>query len=635
MKKLSFLLALLPLFVLAGNSYSLPHKAGTYIIAPSRFVELYRGEAFAMSYHAASPNFANPSYNGSTWSNQTITLPANGVYTGGSFGGFSNTTIDLNGGTFSGPVDMGPFNNVIIKNGKWSNASTCINWNGNWTNVTEQDCKFSNSGIIHSANDNGANYNGTQASLKSYGVNFLRDTADHSDLFIQGTYASGWQPVCYNDTTLVSNCVFTNTGSNGTEIRGTFFRYGFKNNKVIYTDNNGLNTVLGDVGVLYVSGNGVVTGNYMKGGRGYWDREWHCTLGGAVGNSYFVNNIKLSTETYGDWDTRSTEQEGTYITRGGFVYILNNTGANQRDNINFWSPMVVVGLSTGTTANTRVIVKNNLGAAFTLRGKTPMVVNQSNDGNGTSTWLNSDSSNNVYYASPAGIVDTLTGAKLTTSYPGIGATPIGGNISPSLSVSPAGTTTITAPTSSVNFISSAIDPDGSISSYAWTKVSGPGTVAFSSASAASTNASFSTTGTYVIRVMVTDNGGAQTTSDQTVIYNAAPNNPPVIQVSNVNPNAVYLPTDSVVIRTTATDDGTIVGDTWLVVGGPNNPSSTGSGNLITFKGLLAGTYTFRRTVTDNNGLSTSVDVMIQVVAAVNINSSLLILQGGGGKIIFK
>ncbi len=60
-------------------------------------------------------------------------------------------------------------------------------------------------------------------------------------------------------------------------------------------------------------------------------------------------------------------------------------------------------------------------------------------------------------------------------------------------------------TSSVNL--SAVgsnDPDGGSINYSWSKLSGPGTVTFSSATTASTNATFSANGMYVIRLTVSD-----------------------------------------------------------------------------------------------------------------------------------
>ncbi|MCK5398327.1 MAG: carboxypeptidase regulatory-like domain-containing protein, partial [Thermoplasmata archaeon] len=54
---------------------------------------------------------------------------------------------------------------------------------------------------------------------------------------------------------------------------------------------------------------------------------------------------------------------------------------------------------------------------------------------------------------------------------------------------------------------STADSGSGISSYQWTMVSGSGTISFSSANAEDTNISANTDGTYVIRLMVTDNAG--------------------------------------------------------------------------------------------------------------------------------
>lgn len=65
----------------------------------------------------------------------------------------------------------------------------------------------------------------------------------------------------------------------------------------------------------------------------------------------------------------------------------------------------------------------------------------------------------------------------------------------------------TWPQNITNLNGSATDADGTIASYAWSKVSGPGTVTFGDATAAATTAVFSTFGTYVIRLAATDDLG--------------------------------------------------------------------------------------------------------------------------------
>jgi hypothetical protein len=74
--------------------------------------------------------------------------------------------------------------------------------------------------------------------------------------------------------------------------------------------------------------------------------------------------------------------------------------------------------------------------------------------------------------------------------------------------------TITAPTLSVAMTATAIDdglpsPPGALT-YAWTQIAGTGTVTFSNAAALSPTATFSTTGTYTLRLTVSDSAFSST-----------------------------------------------------------------------------------------------------------------------------
>jgi hypothetical protein len=81
---------------------------------------------------------------------------------------------------------------------------------------------------------------------------------------------------------------------------------------------------------------------------------------------------------------------------------------------------------------------------------------------------------------------------------------------------------ITLPTNSVVINGSGTDPDGTISSYAWSTVSGPNTPSLSGAATANLTASSLVAGTYVFRLTVTDNGGLTDTDDVNVVVNSVP-----------------------------------------------------------------------------------------------------------------
>ena len=91
--------------------------------------------------------------------------------------------------------------------------------------------------------------------------------------------------------------------------------------------------------------------------------------------------------------------------------------------------------------------------------------------------------------------------------------------------------TITLPTSSVQLNGIASDPDGSIASYNWTKISGPSQFTFSSTSVANPSVSNLAQGTYTFRLTVTDNQGATAYDDVNVVVNAAVSIPKYVRVN--------------------------------------------------------------------------------------------------------
>jgi hypothetical protein len=97
----------------------------------------------------------------------------------------------------------------------------------------------------------------------------------------------------------------------------------------------------------------------------------------------------------------------------------------------------------------------------------------------------------------------------------------GGNASPSANAG--NDQTITLPTSSVTLTGSGTDADGTIASYAWTKISGPAGSTITSSSSATTTVTGLVQGVYVFRLTVTDNLGATGFGDVQITVNAAGN----------------------------------------------------------------------------------------------------------------
>jgi hypothetical protein len=69
----------------------------------------------------------------------------------------------------------------------------------------------------------------------------------------------------------------------------------------------------------------------------------------------------------------------------------------------------------------------------------------------------------------------------------------------------------------VKLTGAATDPDGTISAYAWSQISGPSTATLTGANTAILTAGNLVAGSYVFRLTVTDNGDATAFDEATVM----------------------------------------------------------------------------------------------------------------------
>jgi len=176
-----------------------------------------------------------------------------------------------------------------------------------------------------------------------------------------------------------------------------------------------------------------------------------------------------------------------------------------------------------------------------------------------------------------------------------------------------GNKTITLPTNSIILSGIGTDADGSITSYIWTKVSGPA-AALTNANTPNLGLTALVQGVYVFQLTVTDNNSATASSQATVTVNAAAaNQVPIVNAGTAK--TIFLPTNQVIITATASDpDGSISTIIWEKKSGGVATLTNANTLTVTASGLAAGTYTYRITVTDNNSATAFSEVIVNVIA---------------------
>ncbi|SHF45447.1 PKD domain-containing protein [Flavisolibacter ginsengisoli] len=158
------------------------------------------------------------------------------------------------------------------------------------------------------------------------------------------------------------------------------------------------------------------------------------------------------------------------------------------------------------------------------------------------------------------------------------------------------------------------DPDGTITTWRWTKISGPA-CQLNHADSAITNADQLVQGIYQFELQVTDDKGASARDTVQLNVNTAYNiNHPPIAIAGAD-QVIYLPQDNILLDGTASTDtdGQIMKWRWKKIAGPSSSTIQNVDSSKTVvSSLVLGNYQFSLQVTDDKGVSSrdTIDVIV-------------------------
>jgi len=171
--------------------------------------------------------------------------------------------------------------------------------------------------------------------------------------------------------------------------------------------------------------------------------------------------------------------------------------------------------------------------------------------------------------------------------------------------------TITLPANSLEIQGSASDPDGTVSSWQWTKTSG-GQASLSNTTSSKLKVSNLLEGTYTFRLTVKDNGGASAFDEVKVTVKSGTyttNKPPV---ANAGPDKTTTANYNTIVGSASDPDGSIASYQWTKVSGGSAELYNANTPKLFAKNLSDGVYVFRLTVKDNKGATASDEMKLTV-----------------------
>ena len=174
---------------------------------------------------------------------------------------------------------------------------------------------------------------------------------------------------------------------------------------------------------------------------------------------------------------------------------------------------------------------------------------------------------------------------------------------------------------------SSVDQDGSIISYQWQKLNGPGGGTIVNPNINLTEANNLAQGVYAFLLTVTDNDGLTHRDTLVVTVNQAINRPPSANAGN--DLSIVFPAGATLNGSASDPDGGTLVYTWSQVSGPSVATIAAPSVLnTTVSDLLQGVYYFSLSVTDNGGLSNSDTMKVTVNAPVPVPNQRVLIDAG-------
>lgn len=194
-------------------------------------------------------------------------------------------------------------------------------------------------------------------------------------------------------------------------------------------------------------------------------------------------------------------------------------------------------------------------------------------------------------------------------------------VNPGAPVASAGSNqTITLPVNSTTLSASGSTAvSGTITGYAWSKISGPSGGAIATSSSVSTGITGMIAGTYVYQVIVTNSFALTDSATVTIVVQpSVPVNQPPIANAGADQTIDIGVTTQVSLFGIGTDtDGTVVSYAWLKLSGTGGTITAPGSQSTNVTGLSVGTYVLQLTVTDNLGATGTDTIVVTVNPAAN------------------